>query len=91
MKKPMCTFTPAIQCARRFFFSFIPQGNEKNQQSIPNTKIPHEIYALVGDELGFFGQCGTVFYMVLYGAVRCIRVVTPVLSIDLRCQKAATL
>ena len=25
--------TPAIQCARRFF-SFIPQGIEKNRQSI---------------------------------------------------------
>ena len=25
----------------------------------------------MGDEFGFFRQCGTVFYLVLYGAVRC--------------------
>ena len=32
--------------------------------------------------MAFFRQCGAVFYVVLYGAVRCIHVVTPVLSID---------
>ena len=41
--------------------------------------------------LFFFRQCGTVFYLVLYGAVRCIHVVTPILSIDLWSQKVATL
>ena len=40
--------------------------------------------------LSFFRQCGTVFYLVLYGAVRCIKVVTPGLSIDFWYQKAAT-
>ena len=30
------------------------------------------------EAFGFFRQCGTVFYLVRYGAVRCIYLVTPV-------------
>ena len=29
------------------------------------------------EAFGFFRQCGTVFYLVRYGAVRCIHLVTP--------------
>ena len=28
-------------------------------------------------DFGYFRQCGTVFYLVRYGAVRCIHLVTP--------------
>ena len=39
-------------------------------------------YAWIGNEISlqnsfFFGQCGTLFYLVRYGAVRCIHLVIP--------------
>ena len=34
-------------------------------QPTSKTKIPHKIYTWVGDEFGFFGQCSTVFYLML--------------------------
>ena len=32
MKKPTCTFSPAIQCARRFFYSYLKETKKINNQ-----------------------------------------------------------
>ena len=52
-------------------------------QPTSNKKHHTRVILRSGTISAFFLQCGTVFYLMLYGAVRCIHVVTPVLSVDL--------